>query len=204
MHPSLLNLAGGRRYRPLPEPIVRSVRNAPFLWRKRDPQRWLRGDSKAISGSLSLMDRCIYQHKLRVGLPLDTLVFKHKFPKLLLKLTSRNAKIVWSQERAHAHTVRIISRKKIREAVAKHGEWEASLNSWYKITKGAKWKHFPDIKQSWKRSDVVGSCVVFDISHNKCRLVAYISYRGQRVYILHILSHIEYGRDGWKDDCDCD
>ena len=42
---------------------------------------------------------------------------------------------------------------------------------------------------------------MFDISHNKCRLISYINYRPQKVFILHILTHTEYGKGGWKNDC---
>ena len=42
---------------------------------------------------------------------------------------------------------------------------------------------------------------MFDISHNKCRLISYINYRTQKVFILHILIHTEYGKGGWKNDC---
>ena len=101
-------------------------------------------------------------------------------------------------------SVRIIGRKRIREASATHGEWEASLAAWYRITKSAKWEHFAAVKQSWKNVDGIGTCVVFDVSHNKCRLISYINYRTQKVFILHILSHAEYGKDRWKSDCDCD
>jgi len=100
--------------------------------------------------------------------------------------------------------VRIISRKKIREASEEHPEWEASLSTWYKVAKNAEWAHFADVKQSWKNSDNVGACVVFDISHNKCRLVAWINYRGKKVFVRHVLSHAEYDKEKWKDDCDCD
>jgi len=97
--------------------------------------------------------------------------------------------------------VRIISRKRIREACAKHSEWEASLAAWYRITKGAVWRNFPNVRQSWRNVDSVGTCVVFDISHNKCRLISYINYKTQKVFILHILTHTDYIKDGWKDDC---
>ena len=100
--------------------------------------------------------------------------------------------------------VRVISRKKIREASERHPEWEASLSVWYRLAKKAKWKHFPDVRQTWSNSDKVGTCIVFDISGNRCRLIAYINCGTQKVYILHILSHVEYGRDRWKNDCDCD
>jgi mRNA interferase HigB len=102
--------------------------------------------------------------------------------------------------------VRVISRKKIREAGRAHPEWAASLSAWYKIVKNVStdWKHFGDVKSTWKNSDNVGICVVFDISHNKCRLIAYINYKSHKVFILHILSHAEYGKEGWKNDCECD
>jgi mRNA interferase HigB len=99
--------------------------------------------------------------------------------------------------------VRVISRRRIREAVQSHPEWKASLDAWYRIAKAAEWENFEELKQGFNRADRVGSCVVFDISHNRCRLVSYINYRSQKLFILHILSHVEYDKDGWKNDCDC-
>ena len=100
--------------------------------------------------------------------------------------------------------MRVISRKKIRYATEVHPEWGASLSAWSKLAKRADWPHFPDVKRSWRNSDNVGTCVVFDISHNKCRLIAWINYRNKKVFIRDILSHAEYDRENWKHDCDCD
>jgi mRNA interferase HigB len=97
--------------------------------------------------------------------------------------------------------VRVISRKKVREASEEHPEWGASLAAWYRVARNADWEHFPEVKQSWSKADNVGNCVVFDISHNKCRLIAWINYRSKKVFILHILSHAEYDREKWKDEC---
>ena len=94
--------------------------------------------------------------------------------------------------------MRIVSRKAIRKASAEHGEWGASLNAWYKITKTADWKNFTDVRNSWKNSDVVGPFVVFDISHNRRRLIATIKYKWRMVYIRRILSHAEYDEKGWQ------
>ena len=52
-------------------------------------------------------------------------------------------------------------RKAIREATAKHSEWAASLNAWYKIAKNADWKNFAEVRNSWRNSDVVGRFVGF-------------------------------------------
>jgi mRNA interferase HigB len=94
--------------------------------------------------------------------------------------------------------VRIITRRKIREAYTAHPEWEASLASWYRIVKAASWSDFSDVIQSWRNVDLVDGCTVFDVGHNKCRLIAFIGYRVHLVFILHILSHAEYDKEGWK------
>jgi mRNA interferase HigB len=91
----------------------------------------------------------------------------------------------------------VVSRKAIREATAEHGECGASLNVWYKIAKNADWKNFADVRSSWKNSDVVGRFVVFDISHNRCRLIAVIKCKWRMVYIRRVLSHAEYDEKEW-------
>jgi mRNA interferase HigB len=95
--------------------------------------------------------------------------------------------------------VRIVSRKAIREATGRHREWGASLSAWYKITKDADWRSFADVRNSWKNSGMVGRFVVFDIGHNKCRLIATIKYKWRMVYVRHILSHAEYDRKDWQE-----
>jgi mRNA interferase HigB len=100
--------------------------------------------------------------------------------------------------------VRVISRRKLREAWDRQSGWEPSLKAWYKIAKAAEWKHPPDLRQTFPSADSVGTCVIFNIGGNKCRLIAYINFESQRVYTLHVLSHADYDRGGWKDDCDCD
>ncbi|MGH9434246.1 MAG: type II toxin-antitoxin system HigB family toxin [Terriglobia bacterium] len=94
--------------------------------------------------------------------------------------------------------MRVVSRKAIREATAKHGEWGASLNAWYKIAKNADWKSFADVRGCWKNSDLAGRFVVFNISHNRCRLIATIKYKWRMVYIRGILSHAEYDEKEWQ------
>jgi mRNA interferase HigB len=87
--------------------------------------------------------------------------------------------------------MRIVSRKAIREAAASHSGWGASLNVWYKVAKGADWKNFADVRNSWRNSDIFGRFVVFDISHHRCRLIATIKYKWRLVYIRRILSQAE-------------
>ena len=94
--------------------------------------------------------------------------------------------------------VRMVSRKAIREATSRHSEWGASLNAWYEIAKDVEWKNFAEVRNSWRDSDVVGGFVVFDIGHNKCRLIATIKYKWRMVYVRRILSHAEYDQEDWQ------
>ncbi len=94
--------------------------------------------------------------------------------------------------------MRIISRKAIRDASVRHPEWAASLNAWYKVAKAAEWQNFEGIRNSWRNSDKVGKFVVFDISHNKCRLISTVKYEWKMVYIREVLSHTEYDRKNWE------
>lgn len=93
--------------------------------------------------------------------------------------------------------MRIVSRRAIREAAARHSEWGASLYAWYKVTRNADWSNFADVRNTWRSSDAVGRFVVFNISHNKCRLIATVKYKWKMVYIRHILSHAQYDQKEW-------
>ena len=44
----------------------------------------------------------------------------------------------------------------------------------------------------------VGEFVVFDIGGNKYRLIAYIRFEKQIVYIKAVLTHRDYDKGAWK------
>jgi mRNA interferase HigB len=44
----------------------------------------------------------------------------------------------------------------------------------------------------------VGELTVFDIGGNKYRLIAYIRFERQIVYIKAVLSHSDYDKGTWK------
>jgi mRNA interferase HigB len=94
--------------------------------------------------------------------------------------------------------LRTVSERAIREFCKKHSEAEASLLHWRRIVRGAVWKAFVDVKTSLSSVDMVGDKVVFDIAQNRYRLIAFISYRRQALYVKAILSHKEYDKGAWK------
>ena len=100
--------------------------------------------------------------------------------------------------------VRVISRKKLKEAWEKHADWETPLKAWFTIAKHAEWQHLPDVRLSYPHADSIGTCTVFNIGGNKCRLVTWINFKYQRVFIRNVLTHEEYDKGGWKNDCNRD
>jgi len=94
--------------------------------------------------------------------------------------------------------VRIVSERTIREFCEKHSEAEASLLHWRRVVRGAAWESFIDVKRSLSGVDMVGDKAVFDIAQNRYRLIAFVSYRRQALYVKAILSHKEYDKGAWK------
>ena len=59
-----------------------------------------------------------------------------------------------------------------------------------------------DVHASFPHADQVGGCVVFNIHSNAYRLIAKIKYEWQTVYVRFVLTHSQYDRGGWQDDCE--
>jgi mRNA interferase HigB len=103
--------------------------------------------------------------------------------------------------------VRIIAWRPLREFGRKWPAAVGALREWYRITSAATWQNFAEVKATFGQADVTKvasgqSVCVFDVGGNKFRLVAYISYRKGKVYVLRVMTHKEYdrGNQQWKDD----
>ena len=92
----------------------------------------------------------------------------------------------------------VISRKKLKDAAARHADLEAPLDAWFRITKKAAWRDLADVRRTFSSADGVGKWTVFNIKGNQYRLIAEINYGHGRLYIRHVLTHSEYSRGGWK------
>jgi hypothetical protein len=52
-------------------------------------------------------------------------------------------------------------------------------------------------RNDFSHADAVGRRTVFNIHGNHYRLVARVNYRTGRVFIPHILTHVEYNKGAW-------
>jgi mRNA interferase HigB len=46
--------------------------------------------------------------------------------------------------------------------------------------------------------DMHGRRTIFDVGGNKCRLIARVNFEQKLVFVLHVLTHPEYDKGGWK------
>ncbi|MDZ8051664.1 MAG: type II toxin-antitoxin system HigB family toxin [Aulosira sp. ZfuVER01] len=94
----------------------------------------------------------------------------------------------------------VITRSRLIEFWEKHPDSKTSLLLWYKLTITASWQNFVDLREVFSSADQVGNFTVFNIGGNKYRLIAFIDYTYQKVFIRNVLTHAEYDKDDWKKD----
>ena len=99
--------------------------------------------------------------------------------------------------------MRIITPKRLAQFWAIHPDAEMPLRSWLVHAKRADWQTLVDVQADYPHADLVGDCIVFNIGGNKYRLIVKAKYRTHCIFIRAVLTHKEYDRGKWKDDCYC-
>lgn len=89
--------------------------------------------------------------------------------------------------------MRIIAKKTLKEFWLKHPDTEEALVEWYNIVSKAGWKIPNEIKEIFPSADHVGNNrIVFNICHNRYRLIVVFRYNIQMAYIRFIGTHKAY------------
>jgi mRNA interferase HigB len=94
--------------------------------------------------------------------------------------------------------MRIIKRAALVRFWDRHPDARASLEAWYGVVRKANWTTPLEMKQVYGNADLVGRRTVFNIAGNKYRLIARVNYVSQTVFVLHVLTHSDYDKGGWK------
>ena len=95
--------------------------------------------------------------------------------------------------------VRIVSKRQIRDFGERHPKALEPLKHWAKAVESAGWTNPGQLRAEFGSADFVGNLTVFSVGGNKYRLIAYVHYRREIVYVKHILTHAEYDEEGWKE-----
>jgi mRNA interferase HigB len=100
----------------------------------------------------------------------------------------------------------VVTRQHLKEAMARHPDAANDLRSWMTLATAARWKSMADVVDTFKDADEVDGYTIFNIRHNRYRLVTVIHYSKRRegretqghVYIRSLLTHKEYdSRKNW-------
>ena len=92
-------------------------------------------------------------------------------------------------------TMRIISRKTLKDFWEQHPDSRQALQAWYADAKQANWKSPADIKNYYRNASFLSNNrIVFNIKGNNYRLVVAINYTIGIVYIRFVGTHQEYDK----------
>jgi mRNA interferase HigB len=94
--------------------------------------------------------------------------------------------------------MKIISNSALRAFATTHPQADAALQGWRRVIERNRFAHWAELKAAFNAIDKVGELVIFDIGGNKYRLIAYIRFTRQILYIKAVLTHEEYDKGAWK------
>ncbi len=103
--------------------------------------------------------------------------------------------------------MRVVSRARLKRFWEAPGREDAEgpLRAWYTRVNNrtVAWQSWGDVKADYSAASLVGNCSVFNIHGNRYRLVVRILYATQKVYVLKVMTHREYDRNTWQQQCGC-
>ena len=97
----------------------------------------------------------------------------------------------------------VIARRTLLDFWGKYPDARVSIDRWWTICKKNNFASFSELKKTFGTADMVGRCVVFNISGGKYRLVVRVNFAAHRIWIKYMLPHEEYEKLNLKEDSKC-
>lgn len=94
--------------------------------------------------------------------------------------------------------VRLISYRALREFADIHPQALGPLQGWRKVIEASRFENWSALKKVFNTVDKVGDLAVFNVGGNKYRLVAYLNFERQIIYVKAVMTHAEYDKGDWK------
>ena len=89
----------------------------------------------------------------------------------------------------------IISKKTLVAFWLKHPDVKSTLQAWYQEAHHDQWYTPADIKKKFPSADFLpDNRVVFNLKHNKYRLIVRINYHSATIFIRFVGTHAEYDK----------
>lgn len=94
--------------------------------------------------------------------------------------------------------MRIISNSSLRLFATENPRSDAALQGWRRVIEKNRFGNWAELKAAFNTVDKVGDLAVFDVGGNKYRLIAYIRFEKQIVYLKAVLHHRDDDKGAWK------
>ena len=94
--------------------------------------------------------------------------------------------------------MRVITNRRLIEFASRHPAAGEPLQAWRRAMESRAFGGFSALRQTFGSIDKVGELYVFDIGGNRFRLIAFLNFGQQVVYIKHVLTHAEYDCNTWR------
>ncbi len=89
--------------------------------------------------------------------------------------------------------VRVIAKRTLREFWEKHASAEVPLKTWFDVAEKTDWATPHDVKATYAHASILpNDRAVFNIKGNDFRLVTWINYPKQIIFVKFIGTHAEY------------
>ena len=95
----------------------------------------------------------------------------------------------------------VVSKRGLRKLLVKLPATEAEALDWYRLAAAADWTCLADVRKTFPTADQIGEVLVFDLLHNRYRLITSVFFAAREIYIKALLTHSEYDREEWKKWC---
>jgi mRNA interferase HigB len=88
----------------------------------------------------------------------------------------------------------ILNSASLDEFMLKYPQSRNPIQRWVQIVDSAKWKSLADVKKDFNSVDYVNGVYIFNIKGNSYRLIANIVFVNHIVFVIDMLTHVEYSR----------
>jgi len=69
--------------------------------------------------------------------------------------------------------------------------------AWYRIARASDWRSLADVRGVCPDADRVGHVLIFNLCHNRSRLIVRASFQTKTLFVKAVLTHKEYDRREW-------
>jgi len=94
--------------------------------------------------------------------------------------------------------VNVISAKTIRRFAALHADAADELLRWYRTASRARWQTLLHVRGMFPDADQFRSLLIFNVRHNRYRLIVKVDYRANLIMVKKFLTHSRYTKGDWK------